>query len=106
MEELTCQTYNARIFLAGPLYEAEQLLRKEMYKGGCVNIYPTKYIYKGGEEAGYVVELINYPRYQKDKEEIRESAKSLAFNLMENTYQQSFTIQFTDETYYYSRRDW
>ena len=106
VDEVKCKTFNAKIFIAGPIEQAKQILRKEMFKGGCVNIYPTHYIYRGGEESGYVVELINYPRFPKDEDELKISAISLANELLEETFQGSYTIQFTDETYFFSRRDW
>lgn len=106
MEVAVCKTFNAKIFIAGPIETAKQILREEMLKGGCVNIYPTHFIYRGGEESGYVVELINYPRFPKEAHDIKNYAKALANNLLEKTFQGSYTIQFTDETYFFSRRDW
>lgn len=105
-EKVKCQTFNAKIFIAGPIEVAKQVLREEMFKGGCISIYPTHYIYRGGEEAGYVVELINYPRFPKDITELKSSAISIANELLEKTFQGSYTIQFTDETCFFSRRDW
>ncbi len=106
MEESNCKTFNAKIFIAGPIEEAKQILRGEMMKGGCVNIYPTHYIYRGGEESGYVVEIINYSRFPKEIVELKEYSKVIASVLLEKTFQGSYTIQFTDETYFFSRRDW
>ena len=105
-EEFKCPTFNAKIFIAGPIEVAKQILREEMLKGGCVNIYPTHYIYRGGEELGYVVELINYPRFPKGVDELKAESISLANRLLVETFQGSYTIQFTDETYFFSRRDW
>jgi hypothetical protein len=105
-EEARCVTFNAKIFIAGPIETAKQILREEMFKGGCVNICPTHYIYRGGEESGYVVELINYPRFPKEIDELKTDTISLANQLLVKTFQGSYTIQFTDETYFFSRRDW
>lgn len=106
VEEVKCPTFNAKIFIAGPIDIAKQILREIMYMGGCVNIYPTYYIYRGGEESGYVVEIINYPRFPKEVEQLKEYAVNIANTLLERTFQGSYTIQYTDETYFYSRRDW
>ena len=106
MEKITCKSFNAQIYLAGDVNVAKQILRREMFKGGCVNIYETQYIYTGGEEAGYVVELINYPRFPKDVVKIKEVALCLADTLMVETFQGSYTIQFSDETVFVSRRSW
>lgn len=75
-----------------------------MVGGGCVSITPTHYIYTHGEESGYIVELINYPRFPKEIVDIERKAIHLAKTLLEKTYQGSFTIQFPYETYYYSVR--
>lgn len=106
MEIKEVNTYWARIYIAGPIKEAEQILRRECFKGLCVNIYPNKYIYKAGEEVGYVVELINYPRFPVDDTVLFEKAKDLASTLMVETYQGSFTIMCPDKTVFISRRDW
>ena len=106
MEELICKSFYARIYLAGPILIAEQIVRKQMFEGGCITIAPTKYIYRGGEELGYVVEYINYPRFPKDEDVIKTEAKQLANRLLDETFQRSYTIVFPDESYYYSKRVW
>ena len=106
MEIKEANTYWARIFIAGPIKEAEQIIRRECFKGLCVNIYANKYIYRGGEEIGYVVELINYPRFPTTKDALFDKAKELGNILMEETYQGSFTIMAPDKTVFISRRDW
>lgn len=106
MEIKEVESYWARIYIAGPIKEAEQILRRECFKGFCVNVYPNKYIYRGGEEVGYVVELINYPRFPADSSVILKKAKELANILMEETFQGSFTIVCPDKTVFISRRDW
>lgn len=106
MEIKECETYWAKIFIAGPIPVAEQVLREITFEGLCVNIYPNKYIYRGGEEIGYIVELINYPRFPSTGEAIYNKAVSVATTLMENTYQGSFTVMCPDKTTFVSRRDW
>lgn len=107
MESLVCDTYWAKIFLAGPKNIAEQIIREFAFSGGvCVNLYETRYIYRGGEESGYVVELINYPRFPVEKSELQEKAKELADKLLDGTYQSSYTIMFSDFTQYFSKRSW
>jgi len=106
MEIKEVESYWARIYIAGPIKEAEQILRRECFKGLCVNLLPNKYIYRGGEEAGYVVELINYPRFPTTPSDLFDKAKDIANVLMEETYQGSFTIVCPDKTIFISRRDW
>lgn len=64
-----------------------------------------KYLIRGGE-VGYVVELINYPRFPASNSVIFDKAKELASCLMEETFQGSFTVVCPDKTVFISRRDW
>ncbi len=100
----TCPTYWAKIFIAGPLDQIEQICRKFCIKGLCVTVTPTNYIYKFGEESGAEISIINYPRFPKDPEEIEDTALDLGFRLMEDCCQSSFSIMTPKETTFYSRR--
>ena len=101
-----CSTYQVKIYIAGPIEVAKQILREECNKEGlCVTIEPTLYIYTQGEEQGYVVGLINYPRFPKSTEEIYQQAKELGSKLLQETYQGSFTIVATDRTEFFSIRE-
>ena len=102
--ESVVPTYYARIYLSGPIEDAKRWLRVYCSKGMCVNITPTTYIYKYGEEEGYIVEIINYPRFPRTKAEIVSIAKNIAMGLMEDTCQGSFSIEYPNHTYYYDRR--
>jgi hypothetical protein len=60
----TAPTYTVRLYLSGPIEVAKQTIREECLREGlCVTIEPTTFVYTGGEEAGYVVGLLNYPRF-------------------------------------------
>ncbi|WP_437881063.1 hypothetical protein [Pseudomonas sp. LRF_L74] len=90
--ELT-PTYWVKIYLSGPIEQAKQVLRREcLAEGLCVTVEPTTYIYTGGEETGYVVGLINYPRFPSSPERIRSRAISLASTLLAETYQHSALV--------------
>jgi hypothetical protein len=106
MQMISSESYWAKIFIAGPILIAEQSLRELTFEGLCVNVYVNKYIYKGGEETGYVVELINYPRFPCTPDDIRKKAFDIGNKLMIDTYQSSFTVMYPDTTEFYSRRDW
>lgn len=94
-------TFWAKIFIAGPIEQAKNLLRGEcMAHGLCVTIEPTLYIYTGGEEAGYVVGLINYPRFPSTREDLIERAVKIAYYLMSATFQRSCTVQTPLDTYF------
>jgi len=70
----------------------------------CVSISPANYIYTGGEEAGFVVTLINYARFPKDPVSLKDLAFSLAMDLMNGLHQQSFSIERPEETLFFSKR--
>jgi hypothetical protein len=106
LEIKECETCWAKIFIAGPIQVAEQVLREITFEGLCVNIFPNKYIYRGGEESGYIVELINYPRFPSTKAVLYNKALEVANTLMEKTFQGSFTVMCPDKTIFISRRDW
>lgn len=98
-------TYEAKIYIAGAIEVAKQVIREECLKGLCVTIEPTHYIYTQGEEVGYVVGLINYPRFPASNEDIYSQAVALGMKLLMETYQGSFTIVATDKTEFFSIRE-
>lgn len=99
-------TYWVKIYLSGPIDVAKQILRRECYKEGlCVTIDPTSYIYTGGEEQGYVIQLINYPRFGQDHAKILDRAKNLAKILLDETYQHSALIMTPSTTEWISNRE-
>lgn len=86
-------TYWVKLYLSGPIEVAKQVLRAEcMREGLCVTIEPTTYIYTGGEETGYVVGLLNYPRFPKTPGEIAERAEIIAKRLLAETFQHSYLM--------------
>jgi len=68
-------------------------------KGLCVNITETEFVYVGGREVGAIVEIINYPRFPREKEEIRRLAFELAYLLKEKLGQLRVSVAFPDYTY-------
>jgi hypothetical protein len=92
-------TFWARLYLSGPIDVAKQVCREECLREGlCVTIEPTTFVYTGGEEAGYVVGLINYPRFPSDPAAILARAKELAVHLMQRTAQWSALVMTPDGT--------
>lgn len=91
-------TYTVRLYLSGPIEIAKQVCRAECLREGlCVTVEPTLFIYTGGEEAGYVVGLLNYPRFPTTPEALRERAHQLLLKLLEATAQLS-ALMVTPET--------
>lgn len=104
--EKTSNTYWARIYISGPIEEAKQIIRRECIQEGlCITIEPTLFIYTGGEENGYVIGLINYPRFPSDPVYIKTRAHDLCKKLMTETYQYSALIMTVDETIWITQRE-
>lgn len=92
-------TFTIRIYLSGPIEVAKQIIREHvMEKPLCVTIEPTTFIYTGGEEQGYVVGLVNYPRFPKSPEEIANRAEELATLLRDRTFQRSALVVTPEKT--------
>jgi hypothetical protein len=106
MIEKTEPTFWTRIYMSGAIEIAEQIIRKDCLEHGlCVTIMPNKYIYTGGEELGFVIELINYPRFPASSNSIKQRAISLAKLLLEGTYQHSVLIMTPIETLWITKRE-
>ena len=98
-------THWARIYMAGNLADAERVCREHCLEVGlCVTLTPTQYIYTGGQEAGFVVGLMNYPRFPSAPEEIDAQAAALGMRLMVALCQLSFSVDSPSGTSWFSRR--
>lgn len=97
-------TYWARIYIAGDVATIKQVCRELCMDGLCVTVEPTTYIYTGGEEAGAIIGLINYPRFPSAPDEILSKAEALAMKIMERCCQHSFSIMTPETTTWHSRR--
>ena len=105
MQNVTAPTYPVSIFIAGNAAQAREICRAFCFGVGlCVTVTPTEYIYTGGQEAGVVIGLINYPRFPNDPDNLLTLARQLADDLMHGLHQHSYTIQTPTETFWHSRR--
>jgi len=99
-------TYWVKIYLSGPIEIAKQIIRADVFKRGlCVTVDPTEYIYTGGEEQGYVIGLINYPRFPASSDDIWQRAYDLATKLLDGTYQHSALLIAPDKTLWITKRE-
>ena len=99
------KTMTVRIWMAGNYADAERICREFCTRGMCVSIHPVNYIYTGGEESGFCVTLINYARFPKENLlDLKDLAFDLAMMLKDGLYQQSFSIEDPNETYFFSDR--
>lgn len=105
MTTAAADTFWARIYMSGPIDVAKHALRRECLREGlCVTVVPTTYIYTGGEEAGFVVEMINYPRFPSTPEHIVERARVVMHLLLEATCQHSALLMAPGVTEWISAR--
>lgn len=96
MIEPTCQV---KIYLSGPIEVAKQVIREHLLTHPlCVTIEPTTFIYTGGEESGYVVGLLNYPRFPTAPNELSVRGGILANLLLERTFQRSALLVTPEQT--------
>lgn len=93
------------IFIAGSVWDAETMCLAYCDEVGlCVTVTETTYCYTGGEEAGVIVGLINYPRFPSTPDAIWQQAEDLAARLCTGLAQKSYTIQAPDKTVWFSHR--
>lgn len=103
MSDATCVI---TLYLSGPIEVAKQALRAECLREGlCVTIEPTTFIYTGGEEAGYRVGLLNYPRFPTTPQALQERAQHIALLLLEATAQHSALMVTLESTHWFTKRD-
>jgi len=100
------ETHIIHIWMAGDYDAARHVCRTICSeKGACYSISKTDYIYSGGEEAGFVVNLINYPRFPKKPKELMNEARLLGKRLADYLGQGSYTITSSIEpTEFHTRR--
>ncbi len=93
----TIKTYTAEIYMAGDYNLAQQVCREYCMRGLCVTIHPCEYIYKGGQETGFVVGLRRYPKFPTDEQYICDCAEALGYLLKQRLCQESYML-VTPET--------
>lgn len=98
-------SFPVSIFMAGNIRRAKKYCRSYCDKYGfCVTVTPTTYVYTGGQETGFIVGLINYPRFPATEKHIKDHGILLGYSLLKHLGQDSFSLQTPIETIWYSRR--
>lgn len=106
MIEKKVATFQCCIYMSGPIEVAKQVLREDCLREGlCVTIDPTTYIYTGGEESGFVVGLLNYPRFPSMSLEIQARARLLVEKLLDATFQHSALLVLPHDTIWFTRKE-
>lgn len=100
-----CETYWAKIYMAGDINQAKNVCQEFVMDGLCVNIRETDYVYTMGRESGFCVEIINYPRFPSSSGDILLKTEKLGTLLLERLFQGSFTIMTPTKTYWFTRRE-
>jgi len=103
MNDATCVI---TLYLSGPIEDAKRWLRAECLRQGlCVTIEPTTFIYTGGEETGYRVGLLNYPRFPCSPQDLQARAEFIALGLLDATSQHSALMVTPAVTYWFTKRE-
>ena len=104
--EKTVDTYTLKIKMAGDIGQARMLVNKfARLTGICVTLDPTLYIYTGGEETGFVVGFINYPRFATAPDLLWDAAKKMAELLLREMNQLSCLIEGPTTTLWMTQRE-
>lgn len=106
MRRAQAETCRVDIWIAGDVADAKRTLRRLCASGGlCVSVTETTFIYKGGEEAGVRVGLINYPRFPTTRAALFVQARTVADALCEALYQHSYCLVTDDVTEWFTARE-
>lgn len=85
--------------MAGDLATAQRVIREYCYgRGACFTVTPSRFIYTGGEEDGFVVGLVNYPRFPSTPRELDVHARNLAGLLLRACNQRTCLLVGTETT--------
>lgn len=107
MKVVSEPTYKINLYMAGDITFAKRFLRKECYppnKGLCVTVISTTYIYTGGEEEGFIVGFVNYPRFPTTKDLLWDRARGIAIKMLSELGQFSCLLVGDDRTEWLSDR--
>lgn len=79
----TVVTHQVTLWMAGDVPTAHRVVRDFCYQeGACFTVTPSKFIYTGGEEDGFAIGLVNYPRFPSEPEALQAKAERLALKLL------------------------
>jgi hypothetical protein len=98
-------TYQVTLHLAGDYQTAKSSLRRQTFEEGlCVTLEEEEFVYTAGAEVGVKVGLVQYPRFVKPVEEIRQRAEKVLLLLMDDLCQNSGLMVTPEETVWFTRR--
>src|SRR3546814_13709202 len=84
--------------MAGGMWDAQNVCNAYCDEVGfCVSLTRTDFSYTGGSEPGFIVGLINYPRFPAAPDVLWAHAEALAARLRLALKQDSYSIQEQDQ---------
>lgn len=108
MKNKVCNTFIATIWCGLQEYyngysfsikEVIKICRKYTDKlGWCITVTPTYFVYKNGDEEGFSIGIINYPRFPLSQKELKKRTFELANILLKHFRQYRISIVFKDKT--------
>ena len=97
--------YRVNLYIAGYPSEVRRSLSRQTFNIGlCVSWWPITFTYTGGIEEGVCCHFTEYPRFPKTKEEILETARLIAMQLLDDLNQWSVLLETPDEHIWITRR--
>lgn len=98
---ITAPAIVVTVEMAGDLDTAKRWLRTYCYaKGRCVTVIPTTFIYTGGEETGFRIGLVNYPRFPSTLAELEACALEIARGLLVECCQKTALVTTPDTAFF------
>lgn len=102
----SADTIVVTVYMAGDIETAKRWLRRRCYdRGLCVTITPTTFIYTGGEEQGFAVGFVNYPRFPVESAaELCGVAREIAGRLVDECSQKTALLVGPNVTEWIQRK--
>lgn len=86
-------TWVVTVYMAGDFDRALQVIREYVYATGmCVTARRERYVYTGGEEDGFAIGFLNYPRFPSSPGDILGHARILVDKMLPALNQRSALI--------------
>jgi hypothetical protein len=101
MKATTEPTFTVRLYMAGDIDDARRYLRRWCYppnEGYRFSIESSTFIYTGGEESGFAINFVNYPRFPETPEQIKAKAIDVAKGLLRECCQWTALLVTPAET--------
>ena len=102
------KTFEAKIYIGSINNNTNQFCTEERIENiiseyvndvkWCVTITKTKFIYVNGDELGWIIGIIQYPRFPEEEIRLKDKTLKLAKILLKKCYQERLSVIFPDET--------